>query len=82
MISTYEIETLANMTWREQVNERRRGREIRIEEARQQAKRRLQREVERMLKASGSVQPVLDVLSHVAHETGGSNPYPAGRSCY
>ena len=66
MLSTHLMGSLATLITEERVEERRFDREIRNQRTKQIAQRNLRREIERLLKADGSVQSVLDVLENVA----------------
>lgn len=66
MLDTQLMGSLATLIAEERVEERRFDREIRNQRAMQIAQRNLRREIERVLKADGSVQSVLDVLEMVA----------------
>ena len=66
MFNTHELNVLSRLTVQERLEERLCSREIRTAMARRTAQRRLRREIERLLRADGSVQSVLDVLEHVA----------------
>jgi hypothetical protein len=66
MLSTHQIRTLATGIIEERVEERRFDRQLRNKRAKEAAQRNLRREIERLLKADGSVQSVLDVLETVA----------------
>ncbi len=69
MFNTYELNALSKLIVQERLEERRYSREIRTAMAKRTAQRRLRREIERLLKADGSVQSVFDVLDRVATET-------------
>ena len=66
MLSTHLISSLAAGIIEERVEERRFDRPLRNLRAKRVAQRNLRREIERVLKADGSVQSVLDVLETVA----------------
>jgi hypothetical protein len=66
MLSTYLIHKLATGIIEERVEERRFDRLLRNERAKQAAQRNLRRDIERLLKADGSTQSVLDVLETVS----------------
>ncbi len=66
MLDTQLMGSLATLIAEERVEERRFDRAIRNQRAKQVAQRNLSREIERLLKADGNAQSVLDVLENVA----------------
>lgn len=82
MINTYEVTALTKIIAQERIEERLYSREIRTATAMRTSQRRLRREIERILKADGSVQSILDMLDHIPHnkaalQSGGNS----GSSC-
>ena len=69
MLSTHLMGSLATLITEERVEGRRFDREIRNERTKQIAQRNLRREIERLLKADGNAQSVLDVLENVFAKT-------------
>lgn len=69
MLSTHLIGSLATLITEERVEGRRFDREIRNQRTKQIAQRNLRREIERLLKADGNAQSVLDVLDNVSAKT-------------
>lgn len=66
MLHPHQINILATARIEERVGERRFDRALRNQRAHEVAQRNLRREIERLLKADGNVQSVLDVLEKVA----------------
>ncbi len=66
MLSTHLVDSLATLITEERIEARRFNATIRDQRVKEMAQRRLRREIERLLKADGSVQSVLDVLETVA----------------
>ena len=67
MINTYEVNALTKIIAQDRIEESRYSREIRTATAMRGSQRRLRREIERILKADGSVQSILDMLDHISH---------------
>ena len=65
MLSTHLIDSLATLTTKQRVEERRFNRSIRNQRAMQDSQRKLRRQIEKLLKIDGNVQSVLDVLEDV-----------------
>jgi hypothetical protein len=65
MQNMHEIETLITLTLRERIEKRSQERRVETGLATLAARRRLRREIERMLEADGTAQSVLDVLDQV-----------------
>jgi len=66
MLHPHQINTLATKILEDRVEERRFDRELRIQRSKHVAQRNLHREIERLMKAEGNAQSVLDVLESVA----------------
>jgi len=69
MLNSYETHMLAKLTLSERMEGQRLSRTIRAESAKKVLQQQLQRSVERVIKESGSVQSVLDILNQVANES-------------
>lgn len=69
MLHPHQINTLATKMIEKRVEERRFDREIRNQRTKAAAQRNLRREIERLMKADGNAQSVLDVLETVAAKT-------------
>ncbi len=82
MLSQYDIDTLMKNTMEERVRIQAQHREVRAEAAKQSARRRLQREIERFVQAEGDVDVVLNTLNHLRPHGGGVNARRStGTSC-
>ena len=66
MLNAHLMGSLATLITEERVEERRYDRAIRNQRTKRVAQRNLRREIERLLKADGNAQSVLDVLENVA----------------
>ena len=65
MLNAHLMGSLATLITEERVEERRYDRAIRNQRTKRVAQRNLRREIERLLKADGNAQSVLDVLENV-----------------
>ena len=66
MLNSFETKTLAKLKWEDEVATRRFNREIHTENAKQGAKRRLRREVERLIQVEGNAESVLDIINRLS----------------
>ena len=82
MLSLYDIDTLMKNTVEERVRIQAQHRAIRAEAAKQSARRRLQRAIDRFVHTEGDVDVVLNALGHLKPQCGGVNATRStGTSC-